>query len=175
MWCVDDGIYASISLKCHNISAHLWMSLHQEQGLQHELVQLLSRWYFEEAKELSINRTWPHIPSMPIKYWGPKRFISNSKLHWHFKTSWHQLTLPKAYKFPRSPPACWVPPFASFQDISDSTVLRAAVEKVGLNGAETLQRSEELRGTIQQRYEDLTHLTHLVPVVKLWNLMILWW
>lgn len=43
-----------------------------------------------------------------------------------------------------------------FQDISDSTVLRAAVEKVGLNGAETLQRSEELRGTIQRRYEDLT-------------------
>ena len=38
-------------------------------------------------------------------------------------------------------------------------MLRAAVEKVGLNGAETLQRSEELRGTIQQRYEDLTHLT----------------
>jgi len=70
----------------------------QEQGLQHELVQLLSRWYFEEAK-----------------------------------------------------------------DISDSTVLRAAVEKVGLNGAETLQRSEELRGTIQQRYEEFSSMLGEVP------------
>ena len=65
----------------------------------------------------------------------------------------------KPTSFPEAPRSVLGSSVPRFQDISDSTVLRAAVEKVGLNGAETLQRSEELRGTIQQRYEDLTHLT----------------
>lgn len=57
------------------------MSLHQEQGLQHELVQLLSRWYFEEAKELSINRTWPHIPS------GANQILRSKEIYIKFQVT----------------------------------------------------------------------------------------
>eukprot|EP00435_Cladocopium_sp_Y103_P052885 s193_g16.t1 len=70
----------------------------QEKGLQHELVQLLSRWYFEEAK-----------------------------------------------------------------DISDASVLRAAAEAVGLDGEATMRRSEELRGTVQDRYEEFSAMLGEVP------------
>lgn len=70
----------------------------QEKGLQHELVQLLSRWYFEEAK-----------------------------------------------------------------DISDASVLRAAVEAVGLDGEATMQRSQELRGAVQDRYEEYSAMLGEVP------------
>jgi len=70
----------------------------QEKGLQHELVQLLSRWYFEEAK-----------------------------------------------------------------DISDASVLRAAAEAVGLDGEATMQRSQELRGAVQDRYEEFSAMLGEVP------------
>mmetsp|Transcript_56975 Transcript_56975/g.116192 ORF Transcript_56975/g.116192 Transcript_56975/m.116192 type:complete len:1035 (-) Transcript_56975:146-3250(-) len=70
----------------------------QEKGLQHELVQLLSRWYFEEAK-----------------------------------------------------------------DISDASVLRAAAEAVGLDGEAMMQRSQELRGAVQDRYEEFSAMLGEVP------------
>ncbi|CAK9095829.1 unnamed protein product [Durusdinium trenchii] len=70
----------------------------QEEGVQHELVQTLSRWYFEEAK-----------------------------------------------------------------DISDVAVLRAAALHVGLDAERALQRSSELQGTVQERYEEFSAMLGEVP------------
>lgn len=107
---------------------------------------------------------------VPIKYWGPKKFISNSKLHWHFKTSW---PFQKPTSFPEAPPACSVPPFLVFRT---SPTPRCSAPR-WRRWASTVQKHCSAAKSYVARYNDATRIwraTHLVLVVKLWNLMISW-
>ena len=166
----NNGTY--INIKCHNISAHLNVSPGEGPSAWAGAAAFpLVFWRSQGAFNQS------HVAKYSI---SANQILRSKEIYIKFQVT---LTLMTSWPFQKlqvspKPKACWVPPFlvsplwASFQDISDSTVLRAAAEQVGLNGAETLQRSEELRGTIQQRYEDLTELVLCYCVWTRWFMVV---